>query len=90
MSKERIQGMDTRQLQDILNHEVETLTKLRDNLSPDGMPLDLIEKKQVRNVLAGNWLDDMNGEVEHFFRKGLFKDFDHNRKYVTRVLEDLS
>lgn len=92
MKKEtRVPNMDHRQLEDILTSEIDRLYMLRDGISSsDGRPLNSMEKEDIRNVLGGRWLKDMNTEAAYLFREGNTEDFNHNRTYVTAVLKQFS
>ena len=86
----KVQQIDTRQLQDILSNEIDSLSKLRDRLSPNGEELSAEEKSTLRSVLSRGWFGEIAEEASHFFNKGSIKDLEMNQKYVMEVLWYLS
>lgn len=82
--------MQIEEMKEVLREEIESLKKLHDKLSDEGHILSIETKDSLRRVLSGKWLDRMNDEAAWFFNKGHFEDFETNRSYVSRVLDELS
>ena len=82
--------MDIREIQDILNKDIEDLSRIRDNLSDKGEPLDRETKNTIRRQLSMNWLDDMHSDAAHLFARGDVKGFEESIEYITDVMRKLS
>lgn len=82
--------MNTRELQDELSLEIDMLGQLRDKLSDDGEPMSGEDKKAVRHVLAGRWLERMQQEMRYFFREGHSDNLRHSGTYISETLDSFS
>ena len=84
-----LNSMTNKRLSQILNDEAERIHHIAERLHEGGRELTSMEKKDIRGVLSGSWLDSMNDEAAHFFRTGNLEDFEHNRDQVLTLMIDL-
>ena len=81
--------MRIEKMQQILNDEVEELSRLRDSLSKNGNPMSVKDKETIRGVLGNRWLRDLQTEARLFFIEGNRNDFVYVFETSLRTLEDL-
>lgn len=82
--------MDYREIQDVLNHDIEKLTRLRDSLSDRGKTLSADEKRTIRSQFSIGWLVDMHNEQRWFFEQGNSDDLARLHENIVKALEQLS
>lgn len=81
--------MDTRELKEILLEESNRIKQLADKVSESGEPLDALMKRDIRTVLAGQWLKRCQDEARWFFEEGNTQDFKTSHKHLLNTLEEL-
>lgn len=85
--------MQTRQLIDELEREIERIAALKaglENEGPEKRILCASEKKQIRHILSGSWLDMINEECAMFFRQGNVDDCASNMEFINETLNKFS
>lgn len=81
--------MDVRFYKDQLDHQIQRLMELSDNLTDHGEKLSGTQKEDLRHAL-GPYVIQCHREAQMFFLTGNSEDYNRSHGHVLEILNDLS
>jgi hypothetical protein len=79
----------TDEIKHILEHHINTLTRLHDRLADNGEPLDASDKQLLRSTVASSWLRGLQQEQRYMFDNGDVGYLEQNFNNIMDMLNSL-